>query len=99
MMTPIRNFPRSSSSVAAAKMRAAPASVVVVLALLALVVRRADAQACSVAVKNGYTVALSLYTYDDGDNVCIIPFDTFSVDAGGCTSIVGVVNPSLLGWV
>jgi hypothetical protein len=97
-MTLIRASASSSSSVAA-KMRAAPAVVVVVLAFLALAVRQTDAQACTVAVKNLYKVPLSLYTYDGSDGLCAIPFDTFSVDAGGCTSVDFGGDPSLLGWV
>jgi hypothetical protein len=99
-MTLIRASANSSSSVVA-KMRAAPAVVVVVLAFLALAVRQTDAQACTVAVKNLYKVPLSLYTYDGSDGLCAVPFDTFSVDAGGCTSVdFGVIPPCWAGcWV
>jgi hypothetical protein len=92
-MTPIRRIPRSSTS-SVAPVRAVPTTVLLVVVVLALVAGRTDAQACSVLVVNNYAFPLDLvYTFDGGDVVCLVPFDSFSVADRACTFSLRWVGP------
>jgi hypothetical protein len=98
-MTPLCDFPHSSSSssvvaptrrpplrtagaTATSTSTARPgAAAAIFLVLLAIVVGRADA--CDIGLINSYNVTLHLVTYDDWDDTCVTPFNSYKVSKNG----------------
>lgn len=95
MMTPTRDSPRSSSSLA--PLRLPKTAAVLLLLLLALAAGRTNA--CTVNVDNQYNVSLSVITYDGGDSACVVSYGYYMVAAGkGTASRSGAPGSAWMGW-
>jgi hypothetical protein len=101
IMTPTRDFPhsplRKRTAGGAATTSAGRPAAAVLLLLLALVVGRADA--CGILLLNYYNISLTLVSYNDGDDLCAVPYEDTAYKVaknGGGTSVEGMFL--LLWW-